>query len=84
MGAGGSSPLPLGTPLEAKGKEEERGERRKRRKKREEEEGAPLVLGLAPSLSLGIGFFCFFSVVVINALRGIAWQVLTRSFQLEL
>ena len=41
--------LPPGTPLEAKGrKKEERGERRK--KKMEEEEGAPLVLGLAPSL----------------------------------
>ena len=44
MGAGDSSPPTLGTPLEAKGKEEERGERSK--KKREEEEGVPLVLGL--------------------------------------
>ena len=47
MGAGGSSPPTLGTPLEAKGKKEEEGERRKergerRKKKREEEEGVPL------------------------------------------
>ncbi|KAG2547424.1 hypothetical protein PVAP13_9KG100940 [Panicum virgatum] len=47
-GQEGSSPLPPGSPLEAKGMEEERGERRK--KKREHEEGAPLVLRLAPSL----------------------------------
>ena len=47
-GQEGSSPLPPGSPLEAKGMEEERGERRK--KKREHEEGAPLVLRLAPPL----------------------------------
>lgn len=47
-GRGVQAPLPPGTPLEAKGKKEERGERRK--KKREEEKGAPLVLGLAPPL----------------------------------
>ena len=46
VGAGGSSPPTLGTPLEAKGKkEEERGKRRK--KKRKEEEGVLLMLGLA-------------------------------------
>ena len=45
-GKGGSSPLSLGIPLEAKGKkDEERGKRRK--KKREEEEGVLLMLGLA-------------------------------------
>ena len=44
---GRRAPTP-GSPLEAKGMEEERGERRK--KKREHEEGAPLVLRLAPPL----------------------------------
>ena len=48
MRAGGSSPLPPGTPLKAKGKRRRRGERRKKRERKKKE--PPLVMGLAPPL----------------------------------